>query len=230
MQNILKDSASLKRSNIEQIVSIDEMNVADELIPTRASLLDRLKNLGDNESWRVFFDTYWRLIYRAGLRAGLNDAEAQDAVQDTMVSVAKNMQDFHYDETGSFKAWLLRLTSWRVMDQIRKRDGRMKRVVKKGATRTGTETVEKVPDPRIPLEQSWDEEWEHNILHAALERVKKKVDNKQYQIFALRFIKEWSVARISKALKINPAKVYLANHRVTKLVKKEVTALKKKPV
>ena len=31
-------------------------------IPTRQSLLARLKDVADQESWREFFDTYWRLI------------------------------------------------------------------------------------------------------------------------------------------------------------------------
>src|SRR5580658_10178103 len=53
-------------------------------IPTRRSLLSRLKNWNDNESWKTFFDTYWRLIYNTAVRAGLNDAEAQDVVQDTI--------------------------------------------------------------------------------------------------------------------------------------------------
>jgi len=37
----------------------------DELIPTRQSLLGRLKDWEDQASWREFFDTYWRLIYLA---------------------------------------------------------------------------------------------------------------------------------------------------------------------
>ena len=35
----------------------------DEFIPTRRSLLSRLKNWDDQDSWRDFFNTYWKLIY-----------------------------------------------------------------------------------------------------------------------------------------------------------------------
>ena len=45
------------------------------LIPTRRSLLTRLKNWDDQEGWREFFDTYWNLIYGVALKAGLTDAE-----------------------------------------------------------------------------------------------------------------------------------------------------------
>src|SRR5579884_3179208 len=90
-----------------------------ELIPTRQSLLSRLKDWDDNESWRVFFDTYWRLIYNAAMKAGLTDAEAQDAVQETVISVMKSISSFKYDPAkGSFKTWLLRLTQWRILDQF----------------------------------------------------------------------------------------------------------------
>src|SRR5882762_11440295 len=77
-------------------------------IQTRASLLHRLKNWQDEASWQEFFDTYWRLIYGVARQAGMTDVEAQDVVQETMVSVAKHMPTFKYDPAiGSFKAWLM---------------------------------------------------------------------------------------------------------------------------
>src|SRR6266702_1190826 len=98
------------------------MKDQDELIPTRASLLSRLKDWRDEHSWKVFFDTYWKLIYRAAIKAGLTDAEAQDAVQETVISVMKSVPDFKYEAVGgSFKSWLLNLTAWRIGDQFRKR-------------------------------------------------------------------------------------------------------------
>ena len=91
-----------------------------DLIPTRSSLLSRLKNWDDQESWKDFFNTYWRLIYEVALKAGLSDAEAQEVVQETVILVAKKMQDFKYDPAvGSFKNWLLHTTRWRINDQFR---------------------------------------------------------------------------------------------------------------
>jgi len=48
-----------------------ESTTLTELLPTRYSLLSRLQNWEDQESWRVFFDTYWRLIYSVALKSGL---------------------------------------------------------------------------------------------------------------------------------------------------------------
>jgi RNA polymerase sigma-70 factor (ECF subfamily) len=47
-------------------------------IPTRYSLLSRLQNWDDQESWKDFFDTYWRLIYNAAVNSGLSETEAQE--------------------------------------------------------------------------------------------------------------------------------------------------------
>ena len=49
--------------------------------PTRRSLVNRLRNRSDQESWREFFNTYWKLIYAVALKAGLTDQEAEDVVQ-----------------------------------------------------------------------------------------------------------------------------------------------------
>src|SRR5690349_20764222 len=103
----------------QQLMKID----TEAFIPTRASLLSRLKNWDDQESWKDFFDTYWKMIYSVARRAGLNDTEAQDIVQETIVSVAKSMPQFKYDPTiGSFKGWLANVTRRRIIDRLRKRE------------------------------------------------------------------------------------------------------------
>src|SRR5205809_4936804 len=93
----------------------------DGLIPTRRSLLTRLKDWDDQESWKDFFDTYWKLVYGVAIKSGLNDAEAQDVVQETVLSVAKKMHAFKYDPAvGTFKSWLLLITRRRIADHLRK--------------------------------------------------------------------------------------------------------------
>ena len=204
----------------------------NDLIPTRKSLLSRLKNWEDEESWREFFDTYWKLIYRAALRAGLTEAEAQDAVQDTLVSVAKSMPEFEYRKTrSSFKSWLLQLTSWRVTDQLRKRKPNEVSQELEAGTSTGTAAIERIPDPATSeLAQNWDAEWEVSTLETAIARVKKQTHPKQYQIFDCYYFKGWPVTRVARAFDVNVAHVYVTKHRISKLLKQEVEGLQKQPV
>jgi RNA polymerase sigma factor (sigma-70 family) len=206
------------------------MNPENELLPTRQSLLSRLKDWNDQESWRAFFDAYWRLIYNAAIKAGLTDAEAQDAVQETLVSVMKSMPNFQYDaKKGSFKGWLLTLTKWRISDQFRKRQRGVEHQRHDFPASDETATIERVPDPDGPqLEAIWDEEWERNLVEAAMERVKKKVDPKQYQLFDLYVLKKWTVSKVARTLSVNPGLVYLTKHKINQLIKKEIVHLRTK--
>jgi len=94
----------------------------EEFIPTRTSLLGRLKNWDDQESWKEFFDTYWKMLYSVARRAGLSESDAQDVVQEAIVAVAKKMPGFQYDPAiGSFKSWLMLIIRRRIIDFFRKR-------------------------------------------------------------------------------------------------------------
>src|SRR5688572_10094841 len=85
--------------------ALDIEVVADDL-PTRRSLLSRLRNVEDNESWRTFFDTYWRLLYNVARKSGLADHHAQDVVQETVIAVVRKIPEFRYDPVkGLFKQW-----------------------------------------------------------------------------------------------------------------------------
>ena len=203
-----------------------EMN-PDRLDVTRESLVARLVNLDDRARWQEFFETYWRLIYRVARKAGLTDAEAQDVVQETVITVAKNISKYER-EAGSFKGWLLRITRWRIVDQLRNRAPEAAR--SRTRTRGGTATIERVPDPDgIDLDAAWQEEWQGNLLAAAIERVKRKVDARHFQIFDCAVLKEWSAAKVAKELRVNIAQVYLVKHRIARMLRREVKAIEHSP-
>ena len=89
---------------------------------TRKSLIERLNDWEDQKSWDDFYRTYWRLIYSVAIKSGLKNEEAFDAVQETVIAIAKQQKEGKYDpKQGSFKAWLMNLTRWRIADQFRKR-------------------------------------------------------------------------------------------------------------
>jgi RNA polymerase sigma factor (sigma-70 family) len=210
-------------------------------IPTRQSLLARLKDVGDQESWRDFFDTYWRLIHATALKAGLTETEAQEAVQEVMIAAAKKMPGFTYDPgKDSLKGWLLAVTRWKVADQFRKRQATAPNIV--GATPPAarearpvpddqtarTPTVERVPDPKgIDLEVIWNNEWRENLLRAALDGAKRRVNPAHYEMYHLHVLQGLSPRETARALGVSTAAVYLAKHRVGRLVKAELRRLGK---
>jgi len=198
----------------------------DSSLMTRASLLGRLKNWEDAESWEEFAQTYSRLIRGVAVQSGLNEAEAKDVEQETLLSVARTIHEFESNpERGSFKSWLLNLTRWRITDQFRKRAP--------GATSHSiddedrTATAERIQDP-FSLDAVWESEWQKNLLETALVRVGRKVKPKHMQIFDLYSVRRWPASKVARELGVSMVQVYLVHHRVTKLLKQEAAYLEKK--
>ena len=175
-----------------------DLRQTEELIPTRDSLLSRLKDQQDDESWRDFFNTYWHLVYGVALKAGLSEQEAQDVVQETVITVARRIPEFKYDPAVcSFKTWLLNLTRWRIVDQLRKRPPNRARPCFRADRAPRTATIERIADPAgLCLEAMWDEEWQQHLLSVAIQHVKSKVNPEHYQMFHLCVFKEWPVKKI----------------------------------
>ena len=200
----------------------------DPFLVTRRSLVERLANRDDQKHWQEFFETYWKLIYGFARKAGLNDAEAQDVVQETIITVSKKIDSLKYDPSvGTFKGWLLHITRWRIADQFRERDPAAAHAVHAAVDDDRrTATIERVPDQsNAELEAAWDAEWKANLLEAAMTRVKRRVDARQFQIFDCYVVKEWPAGKVAKELRVNIAQVYLARHRVAALIRNEVKLL-----
>ena len=201
--------------------------LADDSIPTRYTLLSRLEDRDDQDSWRDFFNTYWRLIYAVARKSGLTEAEAQDVVQETIISVANDIHKFKRDRTlGSFKGWLHNVIRWRIADQLRKRT----RARQPDDSKTGEDLrypdVAEIPDPAGDATDAvWEAEWQANLLKAALEIIRRSVREEHYQIFDLYVLQQWPARNVAHALHVNIGLVYLIKYRLAAMLKKEVRRL-----
>ena len=196
-------------------------------LATRASLLGRLKNWDDAKSWEEFTQIYSRLIRAVALKAGLTESEAKDVEQETLLCVAKTIHEFESNPAiGTFKSWLLNLTRWRIADQFRHRSQATGSARPSDATGTGTSTVERVPGPDN-LDAEWEVEWKRNIVETARARVGRKVKPKHLQIFDLYAMRHWPAGKVARELGVTRVQVYLVNHRLTKLMKREVEYLRR---
>jgi RNA polymerase sigma-70 factor (ECF subfamily) len=202
----------------------------DEFIPTRKSLLGRLANWDDSASWQDFFNTYWKLIYSVALKSGLSHSEAQDVVQETVLAVAKNIGKFNYDPTVcAFKSWLLTVTRSKIASQHGKRKKCPPALDPLLDDNCGTPLLERAADPSaFSLDAVWEEEWQRNLVDAAICKVKSQVSIEQYQMFDLYVIKKRPVREVAETLRVTVGHVYVAKHRISRLIKKEVQFLEQK--
>ena len=191
---------------------------------TRQSLLLRLRDWNDQGSWQEFSKIYERLIFDTALKAGLTREEAQEVVQETLLSVAKKIAGFNYDpEMGSFRGWLLQITRRRIVDQLRKRNRHTDRL-----SSNGSATIEHVSDPTgSRLDALWKAEWHQALLDMARAMVKRTVTPKQYRMFELYVLQQMPIKGVMAELKVNPAQIYMAKYRITRLLKKQLRELEK---
>ena len=190
----------------------------DELIPTRASLLGRLKNAKDQASWQEFFDTYSRLIYGVARKAGLSDDEAKGVLEATMTSVADHMPTFKYNSRiRSFKEWLQNLTRLQIISRTLK--GRPKGAAAAESESTG-ETVDQV----------WEAEWKTNLLQAAATNVKRRLDPRKYQIYDLQVNKHWEPEKLAALMGQSVEEINAAKRQIEEMIEVEVKRLEEKMI
>ena len=177
-----------------------------------------MRDLGDSESWRTFFETYWRLIYNVARKSGLSDDQAQDVVQDTVIAVARKMPEFRYDPAkGSFKHWLLLICRRRIHDHLR-RVYSARQLAQAGpeelaAATTSVATAALSPDAQI--EGDWEQAWRENVFQMALVRVRQRANPKHYQVFDYCVLQNLRPAEVAGMLGLSAAQVYLAKHRIS---------------
>ncbi|MCI0538406.1 MAG: sigma-70 family RNA polymerase sigma factor [Verrucomicrobiales bacterium] len=198
-------------------------------LPTRASLLERLRNPADAATWQEFHQLYRPLVVAVARRAGVGEDAAEDLAQETFIAVLKALPGFRYEPArSSFKHWLRTLTTHRIAEYFRARDGRTgARARVMAHEQPGTKVLENVPDPRGPeLEALWEEEWRHVREQVALERLKTLVKPQHFQVF--QFTREGkSAAETARALGVNVASVYLIKHRVANVLRRVAKELEK---
>ena len=217
----------MSRVLVEMLLTMD----ADtETLRTSWSLVARLKNVGDQDSWAEFDEIYRPLILGIAVKAGLREDEAQDVVQETMASMSKNIQGFVAEPThGSFRAWLLNMARWRIKDQLRKR---LPHSAGSGSPTTDTArtpTVERVPDPSdADLTALCDQEWRVRLREEALKKLQLEVKAEHYQIFHLLTVEQKSVETVARMIGRNRAQIYLIKHRVGNVLQRLVKRLEKK--
>ena len=192
---------------------------------TRPSLVAGLQ-AGDEDRWHEFFRLYGPVIRGFARKAGLTETEADEVVQETCIGVARNVTERYDPAKCRFKTWLLNLASWRVKNQFTKRHrwDERKQPAFIDDSGQGAPNLRDVAgtDAWVTI---WDEEWRANLLQAAVAKVRAEFSATQFQIFDLNVLKEWPAGDVAKSLGVSFASVYLAKHRVSAALKKEMARL-----
>lgn len=186
---------------------------------TRASLLLRLPNASDLVAWDEFVNLYSPCVVRVVTRAGLQQADAENVLQEVLLRVAKSIELWlNRTERGGFRPWLLRIAKNETVNLLTRK---ATRPFEFAGNSVGA-NLELLVDDHGDLATSIDLEYEKEVFLWAAEQVRESVSPHTWQAFWLSHVDGLSIEEVSNRLNLQIANVYFARSRVMKRLKQIV--------
>jgi RNA polymerase sigma-70 factor (ECF subfamily) len=184
---------------------------------TRPSLLLRLRDPADADSWQTFVTVYAPLVYGYCRRHGAQHADAEDVAQQVLARVSQAIRDFCYDrERGRFRDWLGTVTRHELARHL----GRQERA---GRGAGGDDRLAEVPAPEA--DGDWDAAFRARVLEAALERVRPHFGEPVWRAFEGVWRQGRPAPEVAAELGLPIDAVYSAKSRVLKRLREEILLL-----
>jgi RNA polymerase sigma-70 factor (ECF subfamily) len=178
---------------------------------------------GKPEAWQRLLLLYAPVVGRWARRAGLQDADVGDVLQEVFQTAARNVAEFRRDQgSGSFVAWLATITRTRMADHHR-RQGRQP------AAEGGSDfrhLLEQQPSPADSSSSSGLSVPErHLLMRRALDLVRAEFEPTTWQAFWRTVINERDTADVADELSMTPGAVRTARSRVLRRVREVFTEM-----
>jgi RNA polymerase sigma-70 factor (ECF subfamily) len=187
---------------------------------TTTLLLADLAASENQESWREFDCRYRPVLTAFARRLGMNDDEAAEVAQETLIRAADAIRRGQYQpQKGRLRSWVIGITKNCIADLHRRRGIRREQ--------RGLSAMEDLPDDHT-LSAIWDRECEQSLLAEGLRRVRESthLGERTLHIFELLVIKEHSPPEVATMLGVSRNEVYLAKHRCLNALKESLEDLR----
>jgi RNA polymerase sigma-70 factor, ECF subfamily len=182
---------------------------------TQISLLERLRQPDEQEAWARFVELYTPLLYYWARRAGLQDADAADLVQDVFATLVRKLPEFVYDRNKSFRQWLRTVTLNKWRDRL-KRGHKMQQLPEAALS----ELAE--PNGADPF---WETEYRQHLVSRALQILQTEFQPATWKAF-WEFVACGRPARqVAAELGITENAVYIAKCRVLRRLREEFAGM-----
>jgi len=198
------------------------------MIDTSDSLLHRLKVENAHDAWREFYHHYWGAILRYARKLGLDETQAQDVLQETMVVLMRLLPEFAYDRNkGKFRNFLLTIVHRKSLGVLRRarkeRDSHVPWVENSEADsqdpfgNLGTDEVEALA------------RWQESLLEEALRRVREteRLGENTFAVFEAYVIERRPPEEVAKQFGLKENAVYQIKNRLLRRLQNEVAKLMK---
>jgi len=183
---------------------------------TRKTLLERVKQPGDEQAWDEFYGLYAPLLYRYARSLGASTEDALEVRDRCLEVLVRRLPDFDYDRNrGSFQGFLHRIVRGVVIDLRRGRR----------AHALDTDQWYAMPDEQLRPDQVWERTWLHGHLLYCLREVEAQLPPLTVKAFRMLLLEDADVKAVSRELGLTPNQVYKAKARVLGQVRRRLRSL-----
>lgn len=189
---------------------------------TPVSLLERIRLRPTDASWKQLTDLYTPLIHGWLRRHAVQNADADDLVQEVLgVVVRKLPQFFHSGKTGSFRSWLRQITRY-CLDDLR--SARQSRPIAT-ADSDMVQMLHELEDPHSDLSRQWDREHDRHVTHFFLKKLQPDFEPMTWKAFVGVVMDGKDTAAVAVELGTTPNAVRIAKSRVLRRLRQESKGL-----
>ncbi|TWT66566.1 RNA polymerase sigma factor [Allorhodopirellula solitaria] len=193
---------------------------------TRASLILRLGDPADDSAWSEFLQIYEPLLLRLATRWGLQQADALEVVQETLLAVAKAIPSFDRDQhAGAFRGWLAAITRNKLADHLSRARRRESASGDSDVRRWLDQVAGNTSDASV-----WDWNQKQQIYAWAAAKVQQQVSPSTWQAFHRTAVQGEPVAEVATDLQMREGMVYVARSRVMARLRKSVAQWQVAPI
>ena len=189
-------------------------------LPTRQTLLIRLRDAGDQQAWEEFVEIYTPLVFRYCRKRELGEADVADIVQEVMRSVSLAMGNFSYDPAkGRFKAWLFTATRHAVSKHWRKQQ-------RQPVQASGTALLKWIEEAPGDAElDEWEQDYRRRLLSWAMEKVKPEFGERIWKAFAMTALEDRSPEEVAAETGMTKNAVNIAKFRVVRRLREKANSV-----
>lgn len=186
---------------------------------TNVTLLLRLRDRSDSLSWPEFHDRYGQLLYRYARARGASHDDAEDAVQDVIMSLFKAMPGFEYDaRKGRFRSYLRSAVVHALGRRAQRQARQPVALDPQEFDFVGTEHD-------VDEDERWEREWQLHRLRWAMRLIADKFEPATLKAFEMHVLAGQSVDDTAAELNLSKASVYQARSRVLKRLREQLAQL-----
>jgi RNA polymerase sigma-70 factor, ECF subfamily len=179
-------------------------------VDTSTTWLERLVDTPGCADWRRLLEVYGPLLHGWLSRAGVQDCDRDDIVQDVLVVVVRRLSEFEHRGPGTFRAWLRGILANNIRKYCRTRD------------------VSPVLDlDQLALEDSalgklWNQDHDGYLVARALKAAEVDFAPNTWTAFCRQVFDECKPSEVAAELGMTLNAVLLAKSRVLKRLREEL--------